>query len=161
MFQVLESENVYCFKSIVNIPYLRTHVLFLQILLRQSEVFLHARVLLHVGQIPPPQSTSVSSWFLMMSVHVSGARITKYLLIQISKNEKLTNTCIVSANITETVGSIRTRSSIVTFRTYNTTTVHICFILIFDSVNACFRCWNQKTFTVSNLLLIFHTYERM
>ena len=44
----------------------------------------------------------------------------------------LTNAYVIFASVTNAVGSIVADHFIVTFETYNTTTVHICFILIFD-----------------------------
>ena len=59
------------------------------------------------------------------------------VLIAIDKDQTLTNTYIVVADITKTVDSILASHCIVTFQTYNTTTVNVRFILVFNSVAAC------------------------
>ncbi len=44
-----------------------------QVALLQSEVFMHVWLILHRrAHIEPPQSISVSSWFLILSVQVAG-----------------------------------------------------------------------------------------
>ena len=85
MFQELERDDLY-WLQLIKIRHLRTHILLLQILLRQSTAFLQAIVLLHFGHVFPPQSTSVSSWFFILSLHVSGAEMREPLLLENRKN---------------------------------------------------------------------------
>jgi hypothetical protein len=66
--------------------HLPIHMLFLQMLLMQSEAFLQAIVLLHFRHIMPPQSTSVSSWFLILSLHVSGAEESEVTMLEILRS---------------------------------------------------------------------------
>ena len=128
----------------MNVRHLRVHILFLQMLLIQSEAFMHTMVLLHFGHMTPPQSISVSSWFLTLSLHVSAAEMRKVVMFQIYKCQTLTNASIILAAATTTVQSVHAIPSITTFRTFPTTTIHICFILIFDVIIACFSGLNQK-----------------
>ena len=48
------------------------HLLALQMPLVQSEPTMQLEPVAHLGQVPPPQSTSVSRPFLMPSVQVAG-----------------------------------------------------------------------------------------
>ena len=72
MFQQLKWDKLWCSKFI-NVKHWRMHLLFLQLLLLQSKAFMQFLPLPHFGHFLPPQSTSVSSWFLMLSSHVSVA----------------------------------------------------------------------------------------
>ena len=66
---------------------------------------------------------------------------TVYVIVDIRIHQPLTTTNTVAiAKATDTVGIRSTSSCITTFRTYITTTVHIRFILVFDTVGTCFRC---------------------
>ena len=89
-------------------------------------------------------------------------RSSVWLICNIQNHWTLTTACTVSVTkVTDAIARRNAGSRIITFGTSSATTVHICFILVFNTVNTCFRCWNQKTFTVSNLLLIFYTYGRI
>jgi hypothetical protein len=66
--------------------YLPIHMLFSQMLLRQSKAFSQYILLLHFGHKIPPQSASVSSWFLILSLHDTVAAIKEIVLFGIHKD---------------------------------------------------------------------------
>ena len=138
MFQWLKLENRQCLKFI-NVRHSPTHILFLQEKLTQSLFLLQAIVLLHFGHTGPPQSISVSSWFFIWSSQVSTAIVREFPLCQFYEAYVLTNTFIIVANIAHAVTISFASLHIFTFWTFESTTINISLVSIFDTIRT---AWN-------------------
>ena len=116
------------FHTTINEPW---QMLDVHTLLIQSSAVLQTFIWSHFGQMRPPQSTSVSSWFFLLSVHDTEAKVRDCLLFEIQKQFILTNTYVVVADTTKAITVHITSFHIFTFSTLATTTINIRFILIF------------------------------
>ncbi len=120
-------------------------LLLLQKPLIQSDDWSHVFVSAHFGHLIPPQSISVSSWFLTPSSHDPDAEVKTLVMSDIHKDTILTTTRIVFARAADTIWWLITCLRICTLWTFDTTTVNIRLILIFDSVVTWSRCWSERT----------------
>ena len=103
--------------------------------LTQSVAAWHTRETVQRGHEWPPQSMSVSSWFLTPSMQVA-AKDYQILIICLFIWFELTFTNIWVTDITLTISSCNTRSWCKTAGAWDTTTVNVGFILILDTIRA-------------------------